>query len=340
MMRSVRPLAVLALLALLTPDRAFAQSDSDKTTARELGTAGEVKLASQDYKGAEDQFRRANALFHAPTLVLGLARAQAGQGKVVEAWENYHSIILENVTSPPVFATALADAQKEIAGVEGRRAKVTISVTGGDAPRVTIDDVPLKVEALGVPRFVDPGAHVFKAVSGDGHKTAAQSLTIAEGSTQNVSLALVNDPNAVAGGVLAPTLPGVTPPDSSQPATDSSGGSGGSWNKTVGFVALGVGGAFLIEGVITGVLAISKHSDLAKVCTNGCPPADSSELSSYQTMGTLSTVGFIVGAIGVAGGTVLLLTAPSSASASPPAPSALRVTPFIGFGSAGAVGTF
>src|SRR5580692_4816192 len=167
MMRSVRSIVVFALLPLLlplvAPSEAWAQSDSDKATARDLGQSGEAALDQKDFPRAEDAFRRADALYHAPTLLLGLARAQAGLGRVVEAWENYHRIILENVTSPPVFAKALADAQAEIASVEGRRARVTITVAGAEGSKVTIDDVPVRAEALGIERFVDPGAHVFKA---------------------------------------------------------------------------------------------------------------------------------------------------------------------------------
>jgi hypothetical protein len=333
-MRSLRPLAVLALLSLLSSERAFAQSDSDKTTARELGQAAEAKLAAQDYKGAENDFRRANALYHAPTLLLGMARAQARLGKVVEAWENYHTIILENVTSPPAFASALADAQTEIATVESRRAKVTIVVNGADSPIVTIDGAPLKVEALGVSRFIDPGSHVFKA-SAPGRKPATSSLTMAEGTSQNVSLLLEVDPDAVAAG---PVVPGVAPGAAARP-TDAASTSSGSWNRTAGFVAGGVGVAALIEGVITGIIAVGKHSDLAKACTNGCPASEDSALSSYHTVGALSTVGFIVGGVGIAGGAILIFTAPKSSQSSTSA-AGLRVTPFIGPGSAGATGTF
>ena len=342
MMRSLRPLAVLLPLLLLAPDRAFAQSEGDKGTARELGMSGEVKLASRDYKGAENDFRRANALYHAPTLILGLARAQANQGKVVEAWENYHSIILENLTSPPAFANALTDAQKEIVLVEARRARVTITVKGADSPSVTVDDTPLKGETLGVARFINPGAHVFKATA-QGRRPASQTLTIAEGSNPSVSLVLEGGTDALVAATLGPAqapsgspAPPASPDSSPSPtANPPATGGGGSWNKTAGYVAGGVGAAALIEGIVTGVIAVGKHSDLSKSCTNGCPPSESSALSSYHTVGALSTVGFVVGAIGLAGGAVLIFTAPKE-----PQASGMRVVPYIGFGSAGAVGTF
>ncbi len=78
---------------------AFAQSDAEnRATARALAAQGQEQLEAKDYAKAEDSFRRADALFHAPTLVLGIARASAAEGKFVEAWEAYNRIIIEGVT--------------------------------------------------------------------------------------------------------------------------------------------------------------------------------------------------------------------------------------------------
>jgi hypothetical protein len=332
-------LTIVALLGVLVPASAFAQSDSDRATARQLGQDGETALATKDWKRAEEDFRRADALFHAPTLTLGLARAQAAQGRFVEAWENYHRVILENVSSSSGFAKALAEAQSEIGAIEGRRSRVTVSVTGADAPKVTVDDVPIRVEALGIERFINPGPHVFKATA-DGYLPALQSLTIGEGSAQTVALALQKDTGVSAVPLVVP-LPGAGPatgPYSTVSVETGSSSGPVTPNRTIGFVALGVGGAALIEGIITGVVAIGKHSDLAKNCPNGsCPSSENSDLSSYHTMGTLSTVGFIVGGVGLAAGTILVLTAPKSKTS--PA-TGLFVTPYVGLGMAGATGTF
>ena len=146
-----RSLKLLVVASVLVTVPASAQSDSDKATARALGQQGEAALDGSRWKEADDFFRRADALFHAPTLTLGLARAEAHEGKFVESWESYHRIIIENVTTPPAFAKALADAQAELPSVEGQRARLTIAVTGSPTPRVTINDAPVRVEALGVP---------------------------------------------------------------------------------------------------------------------------------------------------------------------------------------------
>jgi hypothetical protein len=116
----------------------------------------------------------------------------------------------------------------------------------------------------------------------------------------------------------------------------------------VPWIAFGVGGAGLLLGGITGAVALSDNSSLKKACpdASNCN-GQSSQISSYHTMGLLSTVGFIVAGVGAGTGLVLLLmqpssaAAPASAPASAPAPvSGLHVTPVIGLGSFGAVGTF
>jgi hypothetical protein len=81
---------------------------------------------------------------------------------------------------------------------------------------------------------------------------------------------------------------------------------------SAGIVALGVGGAGLVLGGVTGALFLARRSDLqAGGCQNGlCPASEQGTLNDYRLYGTLSTVGFGVGAVGVVSGAVLLLTAP------------------------------
>ncbi|MGH7298628.1 MAG: hypothetical protein ACRELB_27050, partial [Polyangiaceae bacterium] len=98
----------ILLLAVAWAFPASGQADVDRATARQLGEAGEQALSAKDYKTAEDDFRRADSLVHAPTLMLGLARALAGEGKLVEAQEAYRRIVREGVApgSPRVFRKA------------------------------------------------------------------------------------------------------------------------------------------------------------------------------------------------------------------------------------------
>src|SRR5712691_7270322 len=138
-------LAVLLALAL-SSTAAFAEpSAGDRATARTLAQEGQQALESKNYPVAIDKFSRADSLVHAPTLLLGLARAQVGVGRLVEAQENYNRIIRDGVApnSPHSWTKALEDANKEVAAIPARLPWVTITVLGPTNPEVIIDSTPI-----------------------------------------------------------------------------------------------------------------------------------------------------------------------------------------------------
>ncbi|MGE3673570.1 MAG: hypothetical protein AB7K71_28105, partial [Polyangiaceae bacterium] len=61
-----------------------------------------------------------------------------------------------------------------------------------------------------------------------------------------------------------------------------------------------------------------------------------SDLQSFRDLRTVSTIGYIVGAVGIAAGGVLWFTTAPSADAK----AASRVTPYVGLGHAGVWGSF
>ncbi|MGH7285170.1 MAG: hypothetical protein ACRELY_26915, partial [Polyangiaceae bacterium] len=89
-------------------------------------------------------------------------------------------------------------------------------------------------------------------------------------------------------------------------------------------------------------------SDLLGKCPGGtCPPSQQSSVDGYNTLGLVSTIGFIVGGVGLAGGAVLILTAPKSHAsarvgqgAGQGAGQGTFISPYVGPGSAGITGKF
>jgi hypothetical protein len=337
----IRTLHLATGLALLAfSSTSFAQADADRATARLLGHDGEAALAAKDYKAAEDDFRRADSLVHAPTLLLGLARALAAEGKWVEAQEAYNRIIREGVTpgAPDVFRKAVEDAKAEVPAIAPRLGSVTISVVaagGGDvpSPKVTLDDAPVSAASLGVKRVANPGGHVVK-VSADGFKSATVTVNVTAGTNSDAPVSLEKDSAVPAGGSPVPTTPGgpgsgtPTAGGTDLPSPTSSGASPWPW------VAFGLGGVGLGTGIVTGIVAIMKHSDLSTSCKNGtCSPAQQSDLDTYNTVGLVSTIGFVVAGVGAAAGVTLLLLHPKNDA---PVAAALVVGP----GSLSAVGRF
>jgi len=334
-MRKARKLSVL-LATLLFAGSALAEpTAADRATARTLAQEGQDALDAKKYSVSVDRFSRAESLVHAPTLLLGLARAQLGLGNLVEAQENYNRIIREGVApgAPKSWAKALADATKEVQVLAPRIPWVTINVTGPSGPQVVLDSTPVPAASLGVRRAVNPGDHTIKAFA-DGYLPSSRSISLVEGQTLSVTLDLEPAP-----APPTPPPPADMTPLAPMPETTKSSGAG--TRKTLMFVSYGVGAAGLIVGGVFGGLAMSKKSHLDKVCVidgNHCPKDEASNVDTYRTMGTVSTIGFITAGVGAAAGTILLLTLPRGASTQ--SGSTGQVSAFIGWESAGVKGTW
>ena len=243
----------------------------------------------------------------------------------MEAWESYHRILQENVTSSPVFAQALRDAAAEMKSVEGRRSRLTLTVAGSAAPHVLIDSVPLKPEALGVERFANPGHHTI-AVFADGFKDVIKAVDLVEGKAEVVAITLESAPSSP-----SPHARPRAPRSRSQPTPGADRWVDARHRRHRGR-RRGLSPCRHRDP------ALGDHGTLHTDCPTGtCTTSSSqSELSSHHTVGAVSTIGFIVGGVGVAGGAVLFFTAPKGA----PTSGATGVTPYVGFGTVGAVGTF
>jgi hypothetical protein len=323
-------LAFLSTLAgsLLWASSVLAEpSAADRATARSLAGEGYQALQTKDYSTAVDRFSRADALVHAPTLMIDWARSLVGLGKLVEAQERYEQIIREGVDakSPKSWIRALADAQSEVAELKPRLSWVTITVSGSSEARVTIDGTAVPPAAIGVRRAVNPGTRMIR-VTAIGYLSQKRPLDLAEGAEGTADFTLELDPDAQ----LKP-VPEPPPPQPIKPETH---------DPTLTYVAFGVGGVGLIAGGVTGALALSKRAQLRKVClSNGACESDQSDnINSYKTLGTISGIGFGVGVAGVGAGLALWLLNRDKAPAS--ATQGLVVQPYVGIASVGAVGSF
>lgn len=309
----------------------------DIAQARDLGTQAQAAFDAGNYAEAEKLFSAATSLYPAaPTLTLGLARAQAKAGKFVAAQEGYNKIIREqsqNSNASPAFKNALAAARDEVGAVTAKIANVVISVEGAPHPVVTLDGQVVSDAALGLRRPVDPGSHVVRAEA-QGYSPAETAFHVAESGSASAKLKLVKtEGSPVAVVSSTPATTGNGPVEDPHPTSS---------NKTLALAAFGVGGAGLVFGAITGVVALGKHGDLSDKCPNDtCATHLQSDVDGYKTMGTLSTIGFIVGGVGLTAGTVLWFTSPKEGtSATKTARNTVSWQPYVGAGGGGVSGRF
>jgi hypothetical protein len=303
---------------------------ADRATARSLADEGYTALQEKHYAEAADRFSRADALVHAPTLMLDWARALVGLGQLVEAQERYELIIREGVDpkAPASWQRALTDAKSELARLKPRLSWVTIRVTGSNAASVTVDQVPVPAAALGVRRPFNPGTHQV-AVTAKGYLDRFEAITLDEGQEGSVAFALQLDPEQRAAPAVVRNTSVVDTSPTSHPTR----------NRAPIYVALGVAGVGFVVGGVTGALALGKRSTLEKHCPtpDECPEEYSDTVKAYRTFGTISGAGFIVGVVGAATGVTLLLLEGKSGST----PNrGLVVRPYVGVGTLGALGRF
>jgi hypothetical protein len=344
----------LAVLTVASPAYAQDASSQDIAQARQLGGQAQAAYDKGDFTESEKLWTAAAKLYtQAPTLTLGLARTQAKLGKVVAAQESYNKIVREwgnTPNPPPAFKDAVEAAKTEVVAVSAKVASVTVSIEGPTNPQVTIDGQAVPAAALGLKRPVDPGSHKVTATA-DGYKPADTTFSVTEGGSAAATLKMEK---AAGGAVAAAPVPGPAgpgPASPGEPGADVGTGKGSS-NKTLAFVAFGVGGAGLVVGAITGAIALGKAGDLKTACdaNKTCPASSQSDVDSYKSVGTISTIGFIVAGVGGVAGVVLLLTAPkdNAASASTGRYTTVAVkrdvgpsvTPYFGGTSAGVTGRF
>jgi len=346
----IAALAALTFVSVsLAPAAAHAEEEIDAATlaqARSLGKQGLELFDAQKYAEALDYFQRARQLYDAPTLGVHEAKCLEHLGRFVEASERYLSVLRMEPggEASDAFKAAVAEAAENREKLLPRIPNLTIVTLGPGGVamasseleekgvRILIDDVDQAMALINVKRPIDPGDHRIVALQGS-EQLAVASVSLPESGTDSVDLVL-------------PALEAAPRPlEPGAPVSD-----GGNAQVVAGFVALGVGVAGLGVGGIAGGIALGKRSDLDDA-NGGCPdnqcaggPDVEDDVSSYNTMRTVSTVGFVVGGVGIAGGLLLLLTAPSStASDEPDQPSVagrIRVSPWVGPTSIGAQGTF
>ncbi len=164
------------------------------------------------------------------------------------------------------------------------------------AVKVTMDGEVLTERLEGTGLSIDPGEHAFTFDTA-GQSPVTKTLLIQEAQKDRREVITFG-----------------TPPPASPPANEQSPGMG--TQKVLAIVAGGIGVVGLGLGTVFGVMAGSQKNAAQSACaSNPCSTQDgANKWGTAVSTGNISTVGFIVGGVGVAGGAILWFTAPSSSS--------------------------
>lgn len=317
--------ASFAAASVLLAGASRADEAADIAAARTLGQDGVLLAEQGKCPQAIEKLGRAEKLHHAPTTALKLAECEIETGKIVDGTERLHRLLREprSPNAPQVFVAAYAKAERVLAAAAPKIALLRIEVRApsGVEVAVTVNGEPVPNVLVGDQRPTDPGTRQVRATA-PGFLPASAEVTLKEGEAREVTLTLAPDPNART----------EAPPPERAPLP---GDDGGATTRTLAYVAFGVGAVGIGFGAAGGVITAGKASTLDANCRDkACPPSQRDTLDAAQTWSTVSTIGFVVGGVGIATGALLLLFGGSGRAAAK-----RTVQPVVGVSYVGLHGT-
>lgn len=290
------------------PDDAERRADALFFEARQLMAAGK-------YAEACPKLEEASHAHPGIGVLLNLGDCDAHVGKVGSAWTAFHEAA---EAARRASDERENEARRRMAQLEPHLNRLTVEVppqsdTAGLGVR--LDGAPLDRAAWGAAIVVDPGVHKLEAQAA-GHKPWSQSLEILAPTTTATIPRLELDtpppaPFPPPAGQTADTPPAAdTPPESS---------SGGIDRRLLALGAGGVGVVGVALGSVFGLLSISHRNVGNAHCQlgpngNECDAQGVQARSDAITAGNVSTVAYVMGAVGLAAGAVLWFTAPPRSS--------------------------
>ncbi len=302
---------LLLACAMLSSPNALAQesSASDKALAESLFQQGRKLLKKKNFDEACPKFAESYRLAERLGTLLNLATCHQRQGRTASAWAEFTE------AAAKAKAEKRRDREKyarsQAAALEKKLSTVLIKMA--EAPEgasLELDGKAIGRAVWGSPVPVDPGSHEL-TLSAPGMKTHTESLNVEDGpSEQTVELPTLEDaPASEAAGTPGPG----TESSSGGKATATADAGTGSGSSTLGWVALGVGVVGVGVGSYFGLQTFSKQKDSEDHCDGtACDQAGVDLRDEASGAATISTVAFGVGIVGVALGSVLLLTSGNS----------------------------
>ena len=288
--------AVLGAALLVAPVASADPSGADLLLARNLANDGVALQQKGDCEGALVKLQRAEAIHHAPTILVHVGECQIKLGKLVDALSSLDRVSKESLgpTPPRAFVTAQERATKLVAEIKPKLGTLKIDATGTRTGAIfQLDASDLKEAALGLERPVDPGVHVIEATSANGVRVRKE-VKVGEGGNETVVLALpiIKDPPpAVAFG----------PQPTEKPRETNK-------LKPLGIGLVAGGGAALVASGVFAIVTLSKKSDLDASCADKtCPPSSQDSYDSAKTTATISGIALGVGVVAVAAGVYVLV---------------------------------
>lgn len=317
-----------------------APSAADVDSARSLMRAAMAERGKGNHERALAHFEAAHKIMHVPSTGAEVCQSQVDLGRLVEARETCLSVGRMPVgpREPEAFVRARKKAKELADDLAARIPTVRIAIAStapGVVVSLTIDDEPMPLEALAVPRRLNPGAHVLVAQAGATSKRVEFVLVERDEKVVEIDLA----PPAPVEPTKAIEPVTVTPPksgDGARAAVEAP-RTGASARAPLVVSGFGLAAVGVVLGTVSGIVSLHHAGTLGDTCDGGrCPPSMADDLSSARTWARVSNVSFAIAGVGAAVGVVgLLLPGPKVEPRT-----GVSASMWIGVGSIGVAGRF
>jgi hypothetical protein len=311
----LRVLVVLAVaLVLCFPSPASADEPTgvrpeQNVQAVLVGRAALEAYHRADWTTAQEAFLRAEAISHSPVFMLFIARCRRNLGAWLEARELYRRVASEQLSDgvPEPWRVAVRDAAQELEELTARIPSIVIVPENAPAnATITVDGKVVQARDLGLQIQVDPGLH---RVTGTDPVGAAVEVEVRVDPSEHARRVALRFPGPrsevpLPPPVRTPTTSGSPKPPPAHPT------------RRAAYVSGALGLVGLAVGTVAGVVALAKSNALKDRCQgNLCLGSERADADAIRPYATVSTLGFAVGGVALATGTVLLALDPPWAHA-------------------------
>jgi hypothetical protein len=285
-------------------------SDANKAAAVALFDEATKLMAEGRHAAACAKFADSNRLDPQLGVLLHLANCYEKNGQIASAWAHWRDAA--------EIAQARGDARQttaknRAAELEAKLSKLVIDVpAGSDVPGLEIkrDGTVVSRALWGASVPVDAGEHVIEA-SAPGKRTSTAKISVAgNAAVATHTIAALDDE------VIAASAPGA-PPESPPAASVEADSSSGDTQRMLGWIAGGLGVVGIGAGIVFELQRGSKIDEREGICPSGklCTPDEGARVEALNEdvdgLAMRETIAFVAGGLLLAGGAVLILTAPS-----------------------------
>ncbi len=292
-------------------------SESDRTTARTLFTAGRTLAEQGDYQAACPKFEESLKIDPGIGTRFNLADCLEHIGRTASAWSGFLEVA--NASKAAGQFEREKVARERAAALDSKVPRLTIDMSalaGIQGVHLTKDGVDVGTALWGVPLPVDPGPSRLEVRAPGREPWQVTALVGADAAPVLVRVPLLNM-DAPAPVLVPPGIHRAEPSAGSAAGAVDEASDVGRSRRVAALAVGGVGVAALAVGAGYGVRAMTKQKESLDECDpnneNRCSAAGVSLRETAQNAATISTIAVGAGLATVVAGAVLWLTAPSAA---------------------------